>query len=74
MCGKYLKELIETIILSAGKTYFDTKILVLIAFATREDSDEPAHMCSVPRAFTACTHKVRNVDEGWDQNLGILPD
>ena len=33
------------------------KILVLITKATNECSDEPVHLCSLNRAFTACIHK-----------------
>ena len=34
-------------------------IFVLIAFATSENSDEPAHTCSLVRAFAVCTHEAR---------------
>ena len=34
------------------------EIIVLITSVTSEGSGEPAHLCSLTRAFTVCTHEV----------------
>ena len=39
------------------------EILVPVAYASSECRDEPAHLCSVNRAFTVCTPKNRVVDK-----------
>ena len=47
------------------------KTLVLIAYASNEGSDEPAHLRSLVRAFVARAHKGEDVDEGSRRIKGI---
>ena len=47
------------------------EILVLIAYASYEGLDEPAHLRSLARAFMARAHKEEDVDEGSHRIIGI---
>ena len=48
-------------------------ILALLSQATRDDSDEPAHLSTQSHQSHRCMHtKSIEVDEGTDKNLVIL--
>ena len=60
-----------TVIVSLITSVASGCLLVLVAYASSEVSDEPLQMCSLIRASAACTHKIGILDEGSGQNLGV---